>query len=164
MVRQRLALPGVVGCGIRIESKQMSRGVFIQMGGRGPQAGGSMGALLIRFAINATGLFLASVIVPGIEIGDWQSLLAGTAIFAIVNMLVRPVALLLTFCLVIVTFGLFVIIVNTAMLGATAWAAGQLDLNFVVEDFWSALFGALIISAVSFIATFVLNPPVVRRS
>ena len=122
-----------------------------------------MGALLIRFAINATGLLLASVIVPGIEIGDWQSLLAGTAIFAIVNMLVRPVALVLTFCLVIVTFGLFVIVVNTAMLGATAWAAGQLDLNFTVDGFWSALFGALIISAFSFIATFVLKPPVVRR-
>jgi putative membrane protein len=140
----------------------MPRAVFIHMGGRRPLSGGSMGALLLRFAINATGLFLASVIVPGIEIGDWQALLAGTAIFAIVNMLVRPVALLLTFCLVIVTFGLFVIVVNTAMLGATAWVAGQLDLNFIVEDFWSALFGALIISAVSFIATFALNPPVVR--
>ncbi len=142
----------------------MTRGVFIQMGGRGPAAGGSMGELLIRFAINATGLFLASVIVPGIEIGDWQSLLAGTAIFAIVNMLVRPVALVLTFCLVLVTFGLFVIIVNAAMLGATAWAAGQLDLNFTVDGFWSAIFGALIISIVSFIATFALNPPVVHRS
>lgn len=122
-----------------------------------------MAVLLLRFAINATGLFLASAIVPGIEIGDWQSLLAGTAIFAIVNMLVRPVALLLTFCLVLVTFGLFVIVVNAAMLGATAWAAGQLGLNFTVDGFWSAVFGALIISAVSFIATFVLSPPVIRR-
>ena len=114
--------------------------------------------LLFRLAVNASGLLLASVIVPGIEIGDWPALVAGTAIFAIVNALLRPLAVLLSCCLIIFTFGLFVVVINTAMLGATAWAAGKLDLNFSVDGFWSALLGALIISAVSILASMVARP------
>ena len=83
----------------------------------------SLAGLLVRFAINGAGLFLASEFVPGIEIGDWQSLLAGTAIFAIVNMLLRPIALFLSCCLVVATFGVFVLVVNAAMLIAAAWAS-----------------------------------------
>ena len=112
----------------------------------------SAGALLVRFAVNAAGLYLAAALVPGIEVGDWQSLLAGTAIFAIVNMLLRPVALFLSCCLVVATFGLFVVVVNAAMLGVTAWAASGLGLNFRVDGFWSAIGGALVISAVSLVA------------
>lgn len=118
--------------------------------------------LFLRLLVNATGLLLASAIVPGIHIGDWQSLVAGTAIFAIVNMLVRPIALVLSCCLLILTLGLFVVVVNAAMLGATAWAAGQLDLNFTVDGFWSAVFGGLIISFVSLLANFVIGRPRVR--
>ena len=108
--------------------------------------------MLFRLAVNAAGLWLAAALVPGIEIDDWQSLLAATALFAIVNAIVRPFAYLFGFCLIVLTFGLFIIVVNTAMLGLTAWIAGQLDLNFDVDGFWSALFGSLIISSVSFLA------------
>lgn len=123
----------------------------------------SLQGLIFRLAVNAGGLFLASVIVPGIEISDWQSLLAGTAIFAIVNALLRPLAYLVSCCLVVFTFGLFVAVINAAMLGATAWAAGQLELNFEVDGFWSAVWGALIISAVSMFATVVARPRRRRR-
>ena len=102
--------------------------------------------------MNAAGLYLAAALVPGIAVGDWQSLVAGTAIFAIVNMLLRPVALFLSCCLVVATFGLFVVVVNAAMLGITAWAASGLGLNFRVDGFWSAIGGALVISAVSLVA------------
>lgn len=115
--------------------------------------------LLLRFLVNGVALFLASVIVPGIEIGDWQSWLAGTAIFAIVNMLLKPLAMLVSCCLIFATFGLFVLVINTALLGATAWVAGQLDLNFTVDGFWSAFFGALIISLVSLFASIVIRRP-----
>lgn len=114
---------------------------------------------VLRFVVNAVGLFLAGAIVPGIEIGDWQSLLAGTAIFAIVNILLKPLAVLVSFCLVVVTFGFFLLVINTALLGATAWVAGQLDLNFTVDGFWSAFFGALIISIVSLTASIVIRRP-----
>jgi len=110
-------------------------------------------ALAARFIINLTGVFSAEAIVPGFEIGDWQSLLAGTAILAIVNILLKPIAAMFSFCLIIVTFGLFVLVINTALLGATAWVAGQLDLAFSLDGFWSAFFSALIISIVSLVAS-----------
>ena len=117
------------------------------------RSGFSLEALQIRFVINLAGLFLAEAIVPGIEIGDTQSLVLGTAIFAVVNMLLRPIATIFAFCLIILTFGLFVLIINTALLAATAWIAGQLDLAFTIDGFWSAFFGALIISLVSLVAS-----------
>lgn len=123
----------------------------------------SLAGHLVRFAINAAGLFLASRIVPGIEVGDWQALLAGTAIFAIVNMLLRPVALFLSCCLVAATFGLFVLVVNAFMLEVASWAAGQLGLAFHVRGFWAAVFGALVISCVSLIAQFVAGSLRVSR-
>jgi putative membrane protein len=74
-------------------------------------------------------------------------------------MLLKPLAVLVSCCLIVVTFGLFVLVINTALLGATAWVAGQLDLDFTVEGFWSAFFGALIISLVSLFATVVVRRP-----
>lgn len=113
----------------------------------------SPSALIARFIINLAGVFIAEAIVPGFEIGDWQSLVAGTAILAIVNILLKPLATIFGFCLIVVTFGLFVLIINTALLAATAWVAGQLDLAFSIDGFWSAFFSALIISIVSLIAS-----------
>jgi putative membrane protein len=114
-------------------------------------------ALIYRFAVNALGLFLAGVIVPGIRIDDWPSLLAATAIFALVNIIVRPAAIFVSFCLIALTFGLFILVINAALLAATAWVAGQLDLAFHVDGFWPAMFGAIIISLVSFFATMSLR-------
>jgi putative membrane protein len=132
------------------------RGVTFQFGGGSPDW--EPRTLGFRLLVNAAGLLLASAIVSGIEIGDWQALVAGTAIFAIVNALLRPVAMLFSCCLIVFTFGLFVVVINAAMLGATAWAAGQLSLNFTVDGFWSAVAGALVISAVSILATVIVRP------
>jgi putative membrane protein len=120
-----------------------------------PDPADSLGAMLLRAAVNAVGLFTASVLVPGVHIGDWQSLVAGTAIFAIVNALLKPLAALVSCCLVVVTFGLFVVVINAAMLLVSAWAAGRLGLNFRVDGFWAALLGSLVISVVSLLATVV---------
>ncbi|MEZ4553270.1 MAG: phage holin family protein [Dehalococcoidia bacterium] len=138
------------------------RGVFIRV----PSGGDwdwSFRSMVLRFLINLLGLWLASVIVPGITIDDWQSLVAGTALFAIVNTLLKPLATMLSCCLILATFGLFVVVINAAMLGLTAWLAGQLDLNFEVDGFWSAVFGALVISAVAMVATWLIRPPKVQR-
>ena len=110
-------------------------------------------ALLLRFIVNLAGLFLADLVVPGIVIDDMESLLLGAAIFAVVNILLKPIATFFTFCLIILTFGLFVLVINTMLLGATAWVAGQLGLAFTIEGFWSAFFGAMIISLVSLVAS-----------
>jgi putative membrane protein len=135
----------------------VSRGIFVRFGGPGPDW--SIETLALRLIINASGLFLASAIVPGIAIADWQSLLAGSAIFAIVNMLLRPLAYFLSCCLIVVTFGLFALVVNAALLAATAWAAGQLGLNFTIDGFWSAFLGGLILTLVSVAASIVVRRP-----
>ncbi len=129
----------------------MSRGVFVRFDQRDdPRSGRS---LFLRFLINLVGLYLASALVPGLHIGDWRALVAGTAIFAIVNLLLRPLATFVSCCLVVATFGLFVLVINAVLLGVTAWVAAQLGLDFTVDGFWSAFLGALVISGVSLLAT-----------
>lgn len=129
----------------------MNRGVLVRF----DQGGDPWAArtLAIRFVVNLAGLWLADTLVPGIHIDDVPSLLAGTAIFAIVNLLLRPLATFVSCCLIVGTFGLFVLVINGLLLALSAWVAGRLGLGFVIEGFWSAFFGALVISIVSFIAT-----------
>ena len=129
----------------------MNRGVLVRF----DQGGDPWAArtLAIRFVVNLAGLWLADTLVPGIHIDDVPSLLAGTAIFAIVNLLLRPLATFVSCCLIVGTFGLFVLAINGLLLALSAWVAGRLGLGFVIEGFWSAFFGALVISIVSFIAT-----------
>ena len=110
-------------------------------------------ALLIRWLINATGLLTAAGLVSGIELRGWQSTLITAALFGLINAVVRPVVLLLTCLLQVLTLGLFILVVNAAMLELTAWLAGPLGLDFAVHGFWAAFLGALIISLVSFVLT-----------
>jgi putative membrane protein len=102
--------------------------------------------LVLRFAVSAIGIFLTGQWVRGVWVGDWQALLVATAIFAIVHSFVRPVLFWLSCPLQILTLGLFTLILNAAMLALTAWAAGQLDVNFSVDGFRAAFLGALLIS------------------
>lgn len=118
-----------------------------------------LAGLLIRFGINALALFLASLWVRGVEVEGWESLLIAAAIFGAVNALIRPVALALSCPLLVLTLGLFTLIVNAAMLALTAWVSGHLNLEFEVDGFRAAFLGALLISAVSV----VLSATVGRR-
>jgi putative membrane protein len=105
--------------------------------------------LAIRFAVNVAALWLSQLIVPGFDIDSAGALIFGAVIFGLVNAFIRPVVSLLSCPLLIVTLGLFTLIINTAMLGLTAWIAGWFDLEFEVEGFLAAFAGALIISLVS---------------
>jgi putative membrane protein len=100
------------------------------------------------------GLFLASSLVPGVSLsGGWTFILA--AIFlALVNGLIRPVAYILTFPLTLLTLGLFVLVLNAAMFGLVAALLDQ----FIVTGFWAAVFGALIVSITSTIASWYIGP------
>jgi putative membrane protein len=77
-------------------------------------------------------------------------------IFGLVNAIVRPILRLLTLPLVVLTLGLFLLVLNALMLLLTEWIANQFDLAFHVDGFWSALLGALIITVVSFLINIVL--------
>lgn len=128
------------------------RGVFIYSE-EGPGSDDTLLGLLVRFIVNAISLWVASLLVPGFDIGSWQALVVGTAIFGIVNALIRPVLFWLTCPLQILTLGLFTLVLNAAMLGLTAWVAGKLDADFTVDGFWAAFLGALVVSVVSTILT-----------
>src|SRR4029453_12302979 len=90
---------------------------------------------------------------PGTTSERVFTLLLVAVIFGLVNMIVRPIARLLSIPLLILTLWLFTFIVAALMVLLTAWIADQFDLAFEVDGFWSALLGALVISVV----TFVLN-------
>jgi putative membrane protein len=113
-----------------------------------------MPGFLIRFLITAGALWLASAIVPGMVFLSTASLLWAALWLGIVNALLRPIAVLLTLPLTIVTLGLFLLVINAAMLGLVA---SMLD-GFQISGFWAALFGALLVSIFSGLASNFIGP------
>lgn len=114
--------------------------------------------LLLRWLINGVALYLAAELVPGIETeGGWQVLLLMALIFGLVNALVRPILKFLTCPLIMLTLGLFTLVINALMLQLASWLGRQLDLGFYVENFWAAILGALVISVVSFVLTMIIG-------
>lgn len=113
-----------------------------------------MNGIILRTLIIMLGLFLASSLIPGVEITGTGSFILAAILLGLVNAFVRPIAFLLTLPLTIVTLGLFLFVLNAAMFGLVA---AFLD-NFVVAGFWSALFGAIIVSLTSTIASWYIGP------
>ena len=123
----------------------------------------------VRTVAVAVALAVAAWIVPGIELvrgaGTQQLLtLIGVAlIVGLVNAFVRPMVRLLTGCLVLLSFGLFLLVVNAWMLQLTSWIAGQLGLGFRVDGFGSAMLGSIIVSLVSGVVSGLLTPTAMRQ-
>lgn len=106
--------------------------------------------LVLRWVIATAALLVAVSVVPGIEFrGEPIELFLVAAVFGLVNALLKPLVTLLTCPLVLLTLGVFGIIINAWMLMATAWLAADWGLPFTVESFWSAVLGAVLISLVS---------------
>jgi putative membrane protein len=108
---------------------------------------------LLRLLIVAVGLWVASAIVPGVEITDGWTLLWAALLLGIVNAIVRPVVVILTLPLTILTLGLFLLIINAAMLSFVAWL---LD-GMTVSGFWSAFFGAIVVSVTGWLASWFIG-------
>ncbi len=105
---------------------------------------------LIRLLITAVALWAAERLVPGIEhSGTWLSLIGVALVFGVVNAVIRPVLLLLTCPLVLLTLGLFIFVLNALMLWLTGALSNALNLGFTVDGFLPALVGALIVGIVS---------------
>ena len=105
--------------------------------------------LATRFVVNVAALWLAQALIPGFWIHGAAALVFGAIIFGVVNAFIRPAVAMFSCLLTVLTLGLFTLIINTAMLGLTAWIAGKFDLAFHVAGFWAAFFSAIIISIVS---------------
>lgn len=113
-----------------------------------------MQGIVIRMLISMLGLYLASEIVPGVRIEGTGSFILAALLLGIVNAIVRPVAFLMTLPLTIITLGLFLFVLNAAMFGLVA---AFLD-NFTVSGFWAAIFGAVVVSLTSTVASWFIGP------
>jgi len=110
--------------------------------------------LLLRWVIASLALFVAAWLIPGIRIegSAWLVYAVMAIILGFINAVIRPILKFLSFGLIIITLGLFILVIN----GLTLWLASAIAVNwfhvgFYVDGFWSAFFGALIVSIVSVI-------------
>jgi putative membrane protein len=104
----------------------------------------------IRLLVSAAALWVATQIGPGVTFSGGALPLLGVAlVFGVVNALIRPVAKILTFPLIILTLGVFALVINGLMLWLTSSVSSALGLGFHVSGFWAAFWGALIVSLVS---------------
>lgn len=112
----------------------------------------------IRWLINAVALYAAVWVVPGIDyLGDWTGILWLALIIGLLNALVRPLLKFLTCPLIILTLGLFTIVINTGMLLLTRTIGQSLGIGLSVDGFWSALLGSLVMSVVSIIMSVIFR-------
>ncbi len=117
-----------------------------------------MTKFLIRWAINAVALYAAVLIVPGLHFnGEWTGILWLALIIGLLNALVRPLLKFLTCPLIILTLGLFTILINTVLLLLTSMIGQSFGIGFTVDGFWQALLGSLVISFVSVVMGFILR-------
>lgn len=119
-----------------------------------------MRAFLLRWLINAVALAVALKLVPGLHFaGSWAKLALVALIFGVVNSILRPILKALTCPLIVVTLGLFTLVINAVLLLITARLSQAFDLNFRVDGFWPALVGGLVIGVVSTVIALVLPDP-----
>jgi putative membrane protein len=117
-------------------------------------------AFLVRWGILAVAVWVAAEMVDGIELEGWESTVLVALILGLLNAVIKPILFFLSLPLTIVTFGLFLIVLNAIMLWLTDWIASWFDdLQFEVVDFWwDAILGAIIISIVSWAIQLFLKP------
>jgi putative membrane protein len=107
-----------------------------------------MKGFFTRLLITALGLWLASAIVHGVTIVGWGTVLLAALLLGIVNAIVRPVLLILTLPITILTLGLFLLVLNGLSFALVAWLLPQ----FTVTSLWAATIGALVVTVTSWFA------------
>lgn len=113
-----------------------------------------MNGFLLRLLISALGLWLAASIVPGVYVAGVGTLLIAALLLGVVNAIVRPVLVILTLPITILTLGLFLFVVNAAMLGLVA----LLLPGFTITGFWPAVGASIVVSLVSWAASWFIGP------
>jgi putative membrane protein len=116
-----------------------------------------MQSVLLHWVLNAAALWAAAALVPGLEFnGGVGRLLLVAAVFGIVNSTLRPLLTILTCPLIVLTLGLFTLVINALMLMVTGWLSESLNLGFTVTGFWAAFWGGLAVGLVSMILSLLL--------
>jgi putative membrane protein len=107
---------------------------------------------LLRLLLNGVAVFLAAQLIPGIGIASPGAALVAGIVLGLVNAVIRPVLILLTLPATVLTLGLFIFVVNAICLALAAWFVT----GFTISGFWAALFGALVISVISWLLSVIL--------
>jgi putative membrane protein len=108
---------------------------------------------LLRAGIAALGLWVATMLVSGLSITDPWTLIFAAVLLGVCNAVVKPVAVILTLPITLVTLGLFLLVVNAGMLALVAWMLP----GFSIAGFWAALLGALVVSVTGIIGSFLIK-------
>lgn len=120
---------------------------------------------IVRVGINAVALWVAALVVPGVDLAEDQrttttkivTIVLVALLFGLVNAVIKPIATFFTFPLIVLTLGLFTFLVNAAMLQVTEWASDALGLAFTIDEFfWDAVLAAVVITLVSWILSVLL--------
>lgn len=111
--------------------------------------------LLVRWVITAIAILASAWLVPGITIADdanaWTAVFVTAAVFGLINAFIRPLLTLLSCPLVLLTLGFFMLVINAICFSLSSWIAQNwFGIGFVVDGFWPAFFGAIVVSVVSF--------------
>jgi putative membrane protein len=103
--------------------------------------------LLLRIIINAVALLAVAYLIPGIEVSGLRGALVAAVVLGVVNAVLKPILIILSLPLEIITLGLFTFVINALLF----WFVGQLGLGISVHGFWPALIGSIVLSIVSMI-------------
>ena len=116
--------------------------------------------LLLRLLLNAAALFVAMRLVSGITYqGGWAGFLGVALVFGIVNAVVKPVLTFFSIPFILLTLGLFFLVVNAFALWITSAISNGLGLGFRVEGFWAAFLGAIVVSLVNVLLSWFVGRP-----
>jgi len=118
-----------------------------------------MTKLLLRLVINMLALYAAMALVPGIQAQseNWLSFIWLALIFGLINALLRPLLMLLTCPLIILTLGLGTLLINTLLFYLAGVIGQAFNVGFTVDGFWPAFLGALVVSIVSIVLSLLLR-------
>lgn len=109
-----------------------------------------MRGMLLRVIVNAAALYITAWLVPGIHhTGPAANLLLVALVLGLVNSLLRPLLTILTCPLIVLTLGLFTLVINAVLLLVTAWVSRIWNLGFAVDGFWAAVLGGIVLGITS---------------
>lgn len=120
--------------------------------------------LVINWAITALAVWIAAELVDGIHLIGLKSILFVSLILGLLNVYIKPILKLIAFPITLLTFGLFLIVINMGLLLLTEWVASKVDqINFAIDGYLAAVIGAIIISIVTFIMSQIIDPKTLGR-
>jgi putative membrane protein len=121
--------------------------------------------ILIRVVLNAIAVWIATLLVGGVDVtadstgGEILTFIVVGALFGLVNATIKPVAKLLSLPLLILSLGLFALVLNALLFWLTAEVSGAVGAPFEVDGFWAAFWGAIVVSLVSWALSIVVKDP-----